>query len=605
MKKTWCVLIVSMLFALGAVAQPSLQTLVTNGLAEPYGVTIDLKGNIYITDSVNNRVARYNPSAGSLTNLAGVIGETGSDDGPGAFAHFSSPQGIVYARGGLVVADSGNHRLRFVTLNGAVSTLAGSTPGFADAVGTAAQFNAPAGLAADSAGNVYVADLLNNRVRKLDTANRVTTLASGFLRPSGVTVDKALNIIYVADTGAHAIRMIMPDGSVSLFAGSGSPSISGSKDSLLATSALFNAPRGVLWAGGNIGLLVSDTGNHQVRRVYYNTNFNTFSAETFMKGSLVSPVGLAIDTTGNFPVVDLAANQLLSIQVTAPQPQVTNPQIGIVVLTTNSFGQLVTELKPVVNSTFNNDVAVAILAEEGTETFYTLNPTADFPEDATSRNTPARYVNGLVEWTNSIVVPSLDGSNVLVRAMSSQDGRRASDVISARFQFKVANPIINGKNPGNFTLSVNTDDAEIWYTTDGTNPTNSLPSNLYSPGSHLNVVNGTNNVLFTARAFKRGYTPSSEVSRTFLFTDLETSVIGVARDFTAGIGSTIVVPVEVRVSGSDALRSLQFRVEVRGENGAPPISTQLRNLPFSTNDFILCRRRAPTRRSRKSIRTGR
>ena len=589
MKKTWCVLLVSLLFALGAVAQPALQTLVTNGLAEPYGVAIDLKNNLYITDSVNNRIAKYNPSAGSLTNLAGVIGETGGDDGPGAFAHFSSPQGIVYARGGLVVADSGNHRIRFVTLSGVVSTLAGSTAGFADGAGVSAQFNSPAGLAVDGAGNIYIADLLNNRVRKLDTANNVTTVAAGFSRPSAITIDKVLNRIYVADTGTHSIRVIAPDGSVSLFAGSGSASISGSKESLLATSALFNAPRGLLWTGNNVGLLVSDTGNHRVRRIYYNTNYSNFSTELFMSEGLVSPIGLVMDSTGNFPLVDLATSQLLSIQVTAPQPQVANPQIGIVVLSTNLFGDLVTRLVPVVNSTFNNDVKVAILAEEGTETFYTLDTSVNFPEDVTSRNTPAHYTDGLLEWTNSIVIPSLDGSNVLVRAMSSQDGRQASDLITARFQFKVANPVINGKNPGNFTISINTDDADIWYTTDGSSATNNAPSLLYTPGTHLNILNGTNNVLFTARAFKQGYTPSSEISRTFLFTDLETSVIGVAKNFAAGIGSTIVVPVEVRVPGEDALRSLQFRVEIAANNGAPPISAQFRNLTISTNDFIAVR----------------
>ena len=154
MKKTWCVLLVSAFCGLGAVAQPALQTLITNGLAEPYGVTVDLKNNFYVTDSVNNRVVRYNPSAGSVTNLAGVSGEAGSNDGPGPFAHFANPQGIVYARGGVVVADSGNNLIRFITLSGTVSTLAGSTAGAADGAGTAAQFNSPAGVGADAARNI-------------------------------------------------------------------------------------------------------------------------------------------------------------------------------------------------------------------------------------------------------------------------------------------------------------------------------------------------------------------------------------------------------------------------------------------------------------------
>src|SRR4029078_7210092 len=97
MKKTWCVLLLSTLFGLGAVAQPALQTLVSTELSQPYGVAVDIKNNSYVTVSVNNRIARYNPNAGSLTNLAGVMGEAGSNDGPGPFPHFSTPQGTASA----------------------------------------------------------------------------------------------------------------------------------------------------------------------------------------------------------------------------------------------------------------------------------------------------------------------------------------------------------------------------------------------------------------------------------------------------------------------------------------------------------------------------
>jgi hypothetical protein len=576
----------TMLLALGVSAQPALQTLITSGLSEPYGVAVDPKDNYYITDSVNNRIAKYNPNLGVLTNLAGVLGETGFSDGPGVFAQFHSPQGIVYARGGLVVADSGNHAIRYITLAGQVSTIAGGTAGFADGAGAAARFNAPAGLAADAAGNIYVADLLNNRVRRIDLANNVTTVAAGLSRPTAVTIDPASNRIYVADTGSHSILTIQSDGTVSLFAGSGSSFISGSRDHLVALNALFNAPRGLLWVGGQTGLLVSDTGNQRVRRIYFNSHVNNHSVETFVSSPLVAPIGLARDAIGNFPLVDLNAGRLYSIQVTAAQPPVSNPQIGIVTLSTNLWGDLVTHLVTVTNSTFNNDVKVAILGETGTETFYTLDPGANFPEDPLSRNTPPLYSNGLPQWNHSIIVPAIDGSNVIIRAAGMQDGRRPSETVTARFQFKVANPVIHGKNMGNFTLSVNTEGAQLWYTTDGSIPINGTPSRLYIPGSHLNIVDGTNDVVFTVRAFKPGYTPSSEVARTFLFADLETSTIGVTRDFSAGIGSTIIVPIEVKMASAEQLRSLQFRFEVTPLNGAPPISTQIRYLMIGTNDFV-------------------
>lgn len=131
-----------------------------------------------------------------------------------------------------------------------------------------------------------------------------------------------------------------------------------------------------------------------------------------------------------------------------------------------------------------------------------------------------------------------------------------------------------------------TDGAELWYTTDGSAPTNASPALLYTASARLNVVDGTNNVLFKVRGFKGGYAPSPTVEKLFLFSDLQTSSIGVTRDFTAGIGSTLVVPVEVKLAPDDILRSLQFRVELTPNGGAPQIATQFRNLPIGTNDFI-------------------
>src|SRR5438128_1890926 len=94
-RQHWLVVLLTMMFAVAAAAQPSVQTLVTSGLAEPYGVAVDARNNYYITDSAHNRVAKYDPNSGVLTNFAGVFGESGRDDGPGVFAHFFSPQGIV------------------------------------------------------------------------------------------------------------------------------------------------------------------------------------------------------------------------------------------------------------------------------------------------------------------------------------------------------------------------------------------------------------------------------------------------------------------------------------------------------------------------------
>ena len=126
----------------------------------------------------------------------------------------------VDTAGNVYVADFDNHRVRKITATGVVTTLAGSTSGYLDATGTAAQFNFPAGVAVDAAGNVYVADSNNHRIRKITATGIVTTLvgstlgyldgtgaAAQFNYPYGVAVDLAGNV-YVADFGNHRVRQI-------------------------------------------------------------------------------------------------------------------------------------------------------------------------------------------------------------------------------------------------------------------------------------------------------------------------------------------------------------------------------------------------------------
>src|SRR5439155_15174707 len=128
------------------------------------------------------------PDTAVLTSLAGLRGTQGANDGTGIQARFFDPKGIVYvsARDGLVVADSGNHLIRLVTLSGGVITLAGQAgvPGADDGAGSAATSRFPSGLAADTDGNVFIADSKNNSIRKLDLNNVVSTVASGFYEPS-------------------------------------------------------------------------------------------------------------------------------------------------------------------------------------------------------------------------------------------------------------------------------------------------------------------------------------------------------------------------------------------------------------------------------------
>jgi len=135
-------------------------------LHSPYNVVVDALGNLYVSDSVNNRIVRIDASTQVATTLAGIPGDpAGSNDGAPDQAHFNNPQGLLTVTNigviGLLVADSGNNLIRFVCFtNGVVTTLAGqiNTGPAVNAAGTNATFHYPIGLDQDTNGNVYIAD---------------------------------------------------------------------------------------------------------------------------------------------------------------------------------------------------------------------------------------------------------------------------------------------------------------------------------------------------------------------------------------------------------------------------------------------------------------
>lgn len=243
----------------------------------PAGVATDSSGNIYVADEGNHTIRKISP-AGVTSTLAGTAGSSGSADGTGGAARFNSPRGVATDSGGnLYVADSGNHTIRKITPAGLVTTLAGmaGSSGNLNGTGSAARFLAPGRLAADSAGNIYVADTFNHRVRKITPAALVTTLAgtsfgsadgtdiqAQFSFPLGVTTDSG-GIVYIADTENHTIRRITPAGMVTTLAGVAGPL--GSADGT-GSAARFFQPSGLaIDSVGNIFL--TERGNNTIRRV--------------------------------------------------------------------------------------------------------------------------------------------------------------------------------------------------------------------------------------------------------------------------------------------------------------------------------------------------
>ncbi len=202
-----------------------------SGLADPFGVALDRAGNLYLADAGEHNQIRKITPAGVQTVLAGH-GE-GFIDGPGAAAAFHTPSGIAFdGAGNLLVADTGNHVIRKVTMEGVVSTVAGNgVAGFQDGPAGQAQFNGPVGVAADKAGNVYVADTYNDRIRRIAPDGSVSTLAGGALpgfadgpgalarfdTPTGLALDDKGNL-FIADTHNGAIRRLGADGQVATLA---------------------------------------------------------------------------------------------------------------------------------------------------------------------------------------------------------------------------------------------------------------------------------------------------------------------------------------------------------------------------------------------------
>ena len=241
----------------------------------PAGIAIDTKGNLYIADK-GNHVIRKIATNGMVSTLAGS-GERNSLDGPGNKASFDKPVAVaVDTAGNIYVADAANHKIRKITPGGIVSTLAGSGAlGSLDGKGTAASFYNPSGIAVDIAGNVYVADHDNNRIRKITPDGLVSTIAgsdtigntdgsgsqASFFNPSDVAVDAAGNV-YITDQVNHKVRRLSATGEVTTLAGSGT---AGSVDGA-GTVASFNYPSGIaVDSSGNI--YVADQLNCKIRKI--------------------------------------------------------------------------------------------------------------------------------------------------------------------------------------------------------------------------------------------------------------------------------------------------------------------------------------------------
>lgn len=304
----------------------------------PRHIAFDATGNLYF--STNMVVQRITP-AGTINTVIGTTAGFGGDGGPASEAQLYFPEGLaIDTAGNIYIADKWNHRIRKVAPNGVITTFAGSGPNSTPTGGyggdggpaTQAQLNQPHGIALDSAGNLYIADEGNGRIRKVTPGGIITTVAgnggtqnsgdggpaasASVALPRDVKVDAAGNL-YIA-SALDRIRRVSANGAITTIAGAGN-GFAG--DGGPATSALFRLPVGVL--PDNLGnLYISDGNNGRIRRIEPDGTINTVA----LAGA---PVGLALGKDGAVYIAENPGLGRISRLAVFPPPEAIPPMIAI------------------------------------------------------------------------------------------------------------------------------------------------------------------------------------------------------------------------------------------------------------------------------------
>ena len=307
--------------------------------ASPIGVAVDREGGIYISDANNCQIRRINKS-GVISKFAGgaTCGFSG-DGGPAALATLNGPAGLSFdAQGNLLVADQLNFRVRKITRSGVISTIAGN--GIAGYSGdgvqaTQASLAFPSGVSADLAGNVYIADTVNCRIRMVDASGVIHTFAGssgcGTSGDNGPAVAAELDVpssvlpdgngnFYIADSGSYRVRKVDSNGTITTYAGTGQFGIGGSGGP--ATSASIGRAQGLFLAGGKLyvsaysNVWAIDQSTQIINLIAGNplgaTGFNGDGGPA-LNATFVGAFGLAFDNSGNLLVVDQYNGRLRKI----------------------------------------------------------------------------------------------------------------------------------------------------------------------------------------------------------------------------------------------------------------------------------------------------
>ncbi|HTB12766.1 MAG TPA: NHL repeat-containing protein [Bryobacteraceae bacterium] len=316
------------------------QAAVAANLNGPLDVAVDSKSNVYIADTNNANVRMITASTGTINTVAGstavvsgavVLAFGYMGDGASAIlAELAGPAGVaIDSAGNIYIATYADNRIRKVDTKGNISTFAGNSGyGFAGDGGPVlnAQLASPRGISLDSSGNLYLADRWNNRIRKIAGGTISTIAGNGQANfggdggaatsaqlsyPNGIAVDHTGNI-YIADLLNNRVRMVTPTGTISTYAGNGIPGFGG--DGGAATNAQLNQPSGLaIDSSGN--LYIADSNNAVVRMVNTQGVISTVAGTggvggysgdggAATKATLLAPIGVAVDSSSNIYIAD-------------------------------------------------------------------------------------------------------------------------------------------------------------------------------------------------------------------------------------------------------------------------------------------------------------
>jgi len=314
-------------------------------LSQPSGVAVGPDGNLYIADRYNQRIRKVDLGTGIITTVAGSTGPGyGGDSGAATAAQLNYPYGVSFdTAGNMYIADTNNHRVRRVAAgSGIITTIAGTgTAGYnGDGPATSANLYYPEGVAIDTAGNIYIADSSNDRIRKIAAGTSVISTAAGtgiagfsgeagpaisarLNTPVGMATDAAGNVYFTDYYNQRVRKITVATGILSTVTGSGTVGFQG--DGGLATAAALHYPTGVA-VDSSGGLFIADSNDHRVRKVAPPT-VTTLTLSTLAgtgtagyngdgpatSANLYYPEGIAVDLAGNVYIADTYDNRIRKI----------------------------------------------------------------------------------------------------------------------------------------------------------------------------------------------------------------------------------------------------------------------------------------------------